>query len=150
MGVERQQGGACQPDLFDEAQRKALRLGAGGEGGTGSAAYEERQAPTASEQERALTQHLMERIASSATVEALGVPGHRARTLARTGMGWWAMSATAPAHEAMTLAWFRRQGLVSLTDGYTALQPTGNRRGTRSVCPVVWEGRTARCPPIPI
>lgn len=75
-----------------------------------------------------MTQHLMERIASSATVEALGVPGHRARTLARTGMAWWAMSATA--HEAMTPAWFRRQGLVSLTDGYTALQPTGNRRGT--------------------
>jgi hypothetical protein len=25
-----------------------------------------------------------------------------------------------------------------------------NRRGTRPVCPVVWEGGTARCPPIPI
>ena len=68
MGVERQQGGAYQGDLFDEALLKALRHGVTGDGGTGAGAPEERQAPAALAQQRALTQDLMERVASSANL----------------------------------------------------------------------------------
>ena len=68
MGVARQQGGAYQGDLFDEALLKALRHGASGGGGTGAGASEERQAPAALEQQRALTQDLMERVASAANL----------------------------------------------------------------------------------
>ncbi len=53
MGVERQQGRACQLSLF-EGEKEALRPGAGGESGTGTAACEEQQRPTASKQNRAL------------------------------------------------------------------------------------------------
>ena len=68
MSVERQQGGGYQLDLFDEALLKALRHGASGEGGTGAGARVEPQALTALEQQRALTQDLMERVASSANL----------------------------------------------------------------------------------
>jgi len=61
MGAERQQGMAYQPDLFD-GSGDGVRLGAGGEGGTGAAAREESQMPTASERKRALTGDLMERV----------------------------------------------------------------------------------------
>ncbi len=53
MGVERQQGRAYQLSLF-EGEKEAVRPGAGGEGGTGTAAYEEQQRPTAFERTRAL------------------------------------------------------------------------------------------------
>lgn len=69
MGVKQQQGKAYQPDLFDEALKKALRLGAIGDGDTGSDALEERQAPTAWDQQRALTRCLMDQVASSANLE---------------------------------------------------------------------------------
>ncbi len=68
MSVERQQGRDYQLDLFDEALLKALRHGASGDGGTGTGAREEPQALTASAQQRALTQDLMERVASSANL----------------------------------------------------------------------------------
>lgn len=68
MSVERQQGRAYQGDLFDEAFLKALRHGATGDGGTGAGAHEERQALAALDQQRALTQGLMERVASSANL----------------------------------------------------------------------------------
>ncbi len=68
MSAERQQGRDDQRDLFDEALLKALRHGAPGDGGTGAGACEERQALTAWEQQRALTQDLMERIVSSANL----------------------------------------------------------------------------------
>ncbi len=68
MSVERQQGGAYQGDLFDEALMKALRHGAPGDGGTGAGACAEPQALTALEQQRALTQDLMERVVSSANL----------------------------------------------------------------------------------
>ncbi len=68
MSVERQQDGAYQGDLFDEALMKALRHRAPGDGGTGAGACEERQALTALEQQRALTQDLMERVAASANL----------------------------------------------------------------------------------
>ena len=68
MGVARQQGRAYQGDLFDEALMRALRHGASGDGGTGAGACVERQAPAALAQQRALTQGLMERVASSANL----------------------------------------------------------------------------------
>jgi len=68
MSVEQQQGTAYQLDLFDEALAKAVRHGASGDGGTETAACAEPQALTAGEQQRALTQYLMEQAASSANL----------------------------------------------------------------------------------
>ena len=68
MGVKRQQGSADQKDLFDEALQASLRLGATGDGGTGAGACAEPQASTAWERQRALTQHLMEQVASSSNL----------------------------------------------------------------------------------
>jgi RNA-directed DNA polymerase len=68
MVVKKQQGGGDQMDLFDEILKASLRPGATGESGTGPEAYEERQAATAWDQNRALTQHLMEEVASSANL----------------------------------------------------------------------------------
>jgi RNA-directed DNA polymerase len=68
MGGQRQQGSADQGDLLDEALKTTLRHGTSGEGGTGPARHEERQAPTAWDHERALTQHLMEAVSSSANL----------------------------------------------------------------------------------
>jgi len=53
MDVKRQQGGADQRDLLDEALMAALRHGATGEGGTGPGVCEEPQASAAWSQERA-------------------------------------------------------------------------------------------------
>ncbi len=69
MGMKRQQGGIAQGDLLDEATQAVLRHGVSGEGGTRPAAAEEQQAPTAGEQERALTQHPMEAVSSAANLE---------------------------------------------------------------------------------
>jgi RNA-directed DNA polymerase len=68
MGVERQQGGVDQRDLFDEALLAARRHGAPGEGGTGPGACEEQQASAAGSQERALTRQLMEEVVRSANL----------------------------------------------------------------------------------
>jgi RNA-directed DNA polymerase len=68
MGVKKQQGGNDQRDLFDEALKTRLRHGISGEGGTGTGAYEEQQAPTAWAENRALRQHVMEEVASSANL----------------------------------------------------------------------------------
>ena len=68
MRVTRQQGSVAQRDLLDEALRDALRPDGGGEGGTGAAPCEEPQARTAWEQERFLTQELMEAVSSSANL----------------------------------------------------------------------------------
>jgi RNA-directed DNA polymerase len=68
MGVKRQQGNDDQLDLFDQGRRASLRLGATGEGGTGPGACAEPQALAGWEQQRALTQHLMEEVASSANL----------------------------------------------------------------------------------
>ena len=43
---------------------------------------------------------------------------------------WWRTAACPPVTEAMPLTWFKRQGLVPLTERYLALQTEGNRRGT--------------------
>jgi RNA-directed DNA polymerase len=68
MRVKRQQGGADQGDLFDEALRAALCHDVNREGSTGPEAPEEPQARAAWEQERALTQHLMEAVSGSANL----------------------------------------------------------------------------------
>jgi len=63
MGVKRQQGGEVrQLWLFTDSPAASPRPGAGGEGGTGPAACEETQAPTALNPARALTEHLMEEV----------------------------------------------------------------------------------------
>lgn len=68
MGRKRQQGSGDQKDLFDEALQALLRHGATGDGGTGAGACAELQASTVWEQQRALTQTLMEEVASSANL----------------------------------------------------------------------------------
>jgi RNA-directed DNA polymerase len=59
---------------------------------------------------------------------SLGVPELRAWLLALSGKGWWRLSGSPPANEAMTLQWFSSIGLVNLSTYHAALQPAGNRR----------------------
>ena len=54
---------------------------------------------------------------------SLGVPEWRAWILAGSGKGWWRMACSPQAHEAMSTAWFRKLGLVSLTERYAVLHP---------------------------
>lgn len=68
MSGQRQQGSAEQRDFLDEILANTLRHGVNGEGGTGPTTPEEPQALTAWDQERALTQHLMEAVSSSANL----------------------------------------------------------------------------------
>lgn len=71
------------------------------------------------------------RVMSIATfLRKAGVPEWRAWLLALSGKGWWRMAGSPQAAEAMTTAWFDRQGLVSLANHHVALNMTGNRRGT--------------------
>lgn len=58
-----------------------------------------------------------------------GVPERRARILALSGKGWWRMAGSPQAAQAMTIAWFHQQGLLSLAGHHIALNSTGNRRG---------------------
>ena len=58
----------------------------------------------------------------------LGVPEWLAWVLAMSGKGWWRMSGSPPAAEAMTLAWFTAQGLLSLTAMYSGYIIEENRR----------------------
>ena len=116
MGVKRQQGGGDQGDLFDEAYRAALRHGASGEGGTGPAASEESQAPTAWDHERALTQHLMEAVCGAANLNRAykrvkgngGAPGVDGMTVEAL-LGW--------------IATHRERLIASLLDGSYQPQP---------------------------
>lgn len=116
MGVQRQQGRGDQKDLFDEALKASLRHGVSGEGGTGTGTHEERQAPAAWSQDRALTQHLMEEVASSANL-------NRAYQRVKANRG-------APGMDGMTVAdlraWIaanRECLIVSLLDGSYRPQP---------------------------
>ena len=63
-------------------------------------------------------------------LRSLGVPEWRAWILALSGKGWWRKALSYQAAEAMTLAWFEDQGLISLANRHRALQLDGNRRGT--------------------
>ena len=56
-------------------------------------------------------------------LQSLGVPAWRAWQLALSGKGWWRKAGSPQASEAMTIAWFKKQGLVSLADRYVALKP---------------------------
>ncbi len=54
-------------------------------------------------------------------LQGLGVPEWRAWLLAGSGKGWWRLAGSPQAAEAMSLAWFREQGLVALTERYSLL-----------------------------
>ena len=55
-------------------------------------------------------------------LQGLGVPRNRSWTTAACGKGWWRMAASPAAHEAMTPAWFKGQGLVCLAQRHAVLQ----------------------------
>jgi hypothetical protein len=82
MTVKRQQGSGDQMDFFDEALKAQLCHGISSKGGTGAGTREEPQAVTAWERNRSLTQHLMEKVASSANLIPLPISGSK-RTAAR-------------------------------------------------------------------
>jgi RNA-directed DNA polymerase len=52
----------------------------------------------------------------------LGVPKWRAWIGALSGKGWWRLSDSPPMHEAMSLAWFQKLGLISLEARYVMLK----------------------------
>ena len=52
-----------------------------------------------------------------------GVPKRGARELTGSGRGWWRKSGCPQAHQAMSKAWFKTLGLVSLSERYAVLQP---------------------------
>lgn len=54
-------------------------------------------------------------------LHAQGVPWERAWMMAGSGKGWWRKTNTPQAKEAMTNAWLRTQGLVSMEERYMAL-----------------------------
>lgn len=51
----------------------------------------------------------------------LGVPLRRAWIGASSGKGWWRKSGSPAAMEGMSLAWFQKQGLVSLAQRHVQL-----------------------------
>jgi RNA-directed DNA polymerase len=53
-----------------------------------------------------------------------GVPTHLAWILGLSGKGWWRMAASPSAQHAMSIDWFNRLGLVSLTKRHAELQPS--------------------------
>jgi RNA-directed DNA polymerase len=55
-------------------------------------------------------------------LQSLGVPEWRAWLLALSGKGWWRMSGSPQAQEAMNNAWFQEQGLVNLSHRYATLK----------------------------
>jgi len=59
----------------------------------------------------------------SICIKRLGVPERWAWLLALSGKDWWRMANRPQASAAMTIAWFKEQGLVSLADRYEALKP---------------------------
>ena len=54
-------------------------------------------------------------------LQSLGVPEWRSWLLALSGKGWWRKAGSPQAAEAMTKAWFKSQGLISLTERYAVL-----------------------------
>lgn len=56
-------------------------------------------------------------------LQSLGVPEWSAWILALSGKGWWRKSAAPQANQAMSIAWFKAQGLVTLAARYAELQP---------------------------
>jgi len=66
-----------------------------------------------------------------------GVEEKPARQLAASGKGWWRPADSQQAKWAMPNAWFAEWELMAMEERHVALNRVGNRRGTRSVCPVV-------------
>jgi RNA-directed DNA polymerase len=56
-------------------------------------------------------------------LQSLGVPEWSAWILALSGKGWWRKAGAPQANQAMNIAWFKAQGLVSLSERYAELQP---------------------------
>jgi RNA-directed DNA polymerase len=56
-------------------------------------------------------------------LQSLGVPEWSAWVLALSGKGWWRKAGAPQANQAMSIAWFKAQGLVSLSERYAELQP---------------------------
>jgi RNA-directed DNA polymerase len=56
-------------------------------------------------------------------LQSLGVPEWSAWILALSGKGWWRKAGAPQANQAMSIAWFKAQGLVSLSERYAELQP---------------------------
>lgn len=54
-------------------------------------------------------------------LHAQGVPWEQAWKVAASGKGWWRKTKTPQAKQAMTIAWLRAQGLVSMEERYMAL-----------------------------
>ena len=54
-------------------------------------------------------------------LQSLGVPAWRAWLLGLSVKGWWRKAGSPQANEAMTIAWFREQGLVNLAERYATL-----------------------------
>jgi len=56
-------------------------------------------------------------------LQSLGVPEWSAWILALSGKGLWRKAGAPQANQAMSIAWFRAQGLVSLSERHAELQP---------------------------
>lgn len=55
-------------------------------------------------------------------LRSLGVPEWRGWIMALSGKGWWRLSGSPQANEAMTNAWFQEQGLTNLSQRYATLK----------------------------
>jgi len=66
-----------------------------------------------------------------------GVTRADAFRLAASGKGWWRLTDSQQAKQAMSVAWFDALGLTQMAAHHAALNLVGNRRDTRSVRPVV-------------
>ncbi len=55
------------------------------------------------------------------TLMSLGVPEYQAWIIALSGKGYWRVSNSPQLHTAFNLAWFKEQGLYSLSEGYASL-----------------------------
>lgn len=55
-------------------------------------------------------------------LQRLGASPSLAHRVASSGKGWWRLSLTHAAHQAMSQEWFAAQGLVNLADRYDALR----------------------------
>jgi hypothetical protein len=55
-------------------------------------------------------------------LQRMGASPSLAHRVASSGKGWWRLSLTRAAHQAMSQEWFTTQGLVSLLDQYEALR----------------------------
>lgn len=49
-------------------------------------------------------------------LKALGISDKESRQLGSSGKGWWRLSRTPALHRALNLAWFKSQGLISLSE----------------------------------